>query len=356
MRLLLLSPGADRCSRSCASGSRCSWPAPRRRQSWAGRGGSRGSMSRLFRSPSRCSVAAVVVVSGRCTEGRVPQRQRAVPSPRAAGGAQRAADPSACVRAPVRATANVRLVVEGAELSFQAEVHAGALGAWPTPRTGRELGASIGDASTASSAEGQLARFADGFLHLRVRPGTISHRGRTLAAARQPHPPVRREAAARLGLGAGLAGRRDSRRRQRRRFGAAQPQARSGRVEGQRSVRRVDEPWLEVTRVLDIGVSWSVETIVRRVSPAGSPVAVRVPLLKGMLVTDSEHQVKDGDVLVTLGRDQVEARFTATLPAVEGSTVALKAPRGNRGRRSGWSAAGSSGNARPRPGAGEPSS
>ena len=53
-----------------------------------------------------------------------------------------------------------------------------------------------------------------------------------------------------------------------------------------------------------------------------------MPLLKGMLVTDAEHQVKDGEVLVTLGRDQMEARWSATLPAVEGATVALKAPEG----------------------------
>ena len=57
-------------------------------------------------------------------------------------------------------------------------------------------------------------------------------------------------------------------------------------------------------------------------------MVVKVPLLKGMLVTDAERQVKDGEVLVTLGRDQMEARWSATLPAVEGATVALKAPEG----------------------------
>src|SRR5262249_45955642 len=87
-------------------------------------------------------------------------------------------------------------------------------------------------------------------------------------------------------------------------------------------------PWLEVTRVLDIGVSWGVETIVRRISPPGAPVVVKVPLLKGMLVTDGERQVKDGEILVTLGRDQTEARWSATLKPVEGETVELKAPEG----------------------------
>jgi len=55
-------------------------------------------------------------------------------------------------------------------------------------------------------------------------------------------------------------------------------------------------------------------------------VVVKVPLLKGMLVTDSERQVKDSEVLVTLGRTETEARWSATLEAGERQSVTLKAP------------------------------
>ncbi len=79
--------------------------------------------------------------------------------------------------------------------------------------------------------------------------------------------------------------------------------------------------------MLDIGVSWDVETIVRRVSPAGSPLFVKVPLLEGMLVT-GDQQVKDGELLVNLGRDETEARWSATLPPAEGRTLTLEAAQG----------------------------
>ena len=43
----------------------------------------------------------------------------------------------------------------------------------------------------------------------------------------------------------------------------------------------VYSPWLEITRTLTLGVSWQVVTQVRRVSPTGAPVALRVPLALG---------------------------------------------------------------------------
>ncbi len=87
------------------------------------------------------------------------------------------------------------------------------------------------------------------------------------------------------------------------------------------------EPWFEIVRSFDIGVSWSVDTIVRRISPPGVPVVLRVPLLKGMLTTGDE-EVKDGEVVVTMGRDQTETRWSSTLRPVEKEAVTLKAPEG----------------------------
>lgn len=240
---------------------------------------------------------------------------------------ERLTRPPACAPHCVT-TANLRLIVEGAELRFQAEVHAGAPSAWPIPGPAESwIPRSV--SVDGVPAEGQIARLADGFLHLRVAPGPHQ------VAIAGPLPPQdsltlqfgekpRRASALVQGFqvdGIREDGSADDSVQLSRKLGAGASAGASGAGLGY-------EPWLEVTRVLDIGVSWSVETIVRRVSPPGAPVVVKVPLLKGMLVTDAEHQVKDGEVLVTLGRDQTEARWSATLPPVEGTTVSLKAPEG----------------------------
>jgi hypothetical protein len=175
------------------------------------------------------------------------------------------------------------------------------------------------------AAEGRLARFADDFLRLRVPAGVHQ------VVVAGPMPP------------------RDSVTLQ---FGEKPRRATSSapgwQVDGIREDGSADDsvqlsrrlgsgaatsagggsypPWLEVTRVLDIGVSWGVDTVVRRVSPTGAPVVVKVPLLEGMLVTDASRQVRDGEVLVSLGRDETEARWSATLPPGEGESLTLQAP------------------------------
>jgi hypothetical protein len=233
--------------------------------------------------------------------------------------------PPACAPSCV-ATANLRIVVGAGELRFQAEVHAGALAAWPVPGPA-ESWVPRSVTVDGAPAEGHLARLANGFLHLRVTPGIHQvvvagplppKDSLTLQFGEKPH----RASVTADGWqvdGVREDGTADESIQLSRKLTAGSAAATGGGGY---------EPWLEVTRVLDIGVSWGVETIVRRVSPAGVPVVVKVPLLKGMLVTDAEHQVKDGEVLVTLGRDQLEARWSATLPPVEGTTVTLKAPEG----------------------------
>jgi len=83
-------------------------------------------------------------------------------------------------------------------------------------------------------------------------------------------------------------------------------------------------PWLEVTRSLELGVTWHVTTTVHRVSPTGAAVLVRVPLLAGESVTDANLQVENGHALVTLGRDATELSWTSTLAQIE--TLSLEAP------------------------------
>lgn len=83
-------------------------------------------------------------------------------------------------------------------------------------------------------------------------------------------------------------------------------------------------PWLEVTRSLELGVTWHVTTTVRRVSPTGAAVLVRVPLLTGESVTDANLQVESDHALVTLGRDATAMSWTSTLAQTD--TLSLEAP------------------------------
>jgi hypothetical protein len=224
------------------------------------------------------------------------------------------------------ATQRLDLTIAGSELRIEAEVHARAATSWPLP------GPATSWVPSSVSLDGQpaesgLVRLADGFLHLRVDAGV--HQARLVG----PLPP-RDNVTLQFG--------------QRPRL--ARASAPGWQVDGIREDGSAEDsvqltrrlaagatsqggssgyaPWLEVVRTLNIGVSWTVETTVRRISPVGQPVLVKVPLIKGMLVTDAERQVKDGELLVTLGRDETEASWSATLPAVEGQPVTLQAPQG----------------------------
>jgi hypothetical protein len=223
-------------------------------------------------------------------------------------------------------TARLHLTVAGGELRLEAEVHAGAAAAWSVPGP---ADAWIPRTVTVGGqpAHGKLARLADGFLHLRLDAGV--HRI-TLAGSlppvdsvtlQLPDRPQHATASAADWQVDGLHedGTTDGSIQLTRRVAQA---GRGGQADG------TYEPWLQVTRVLDVGVAWHAETIVRRISPTGAPIVAKIPLLKGMLVTSAEHQVKDGEVLIALGRDQVETRWSSTLTPVEGQPVVLEAPSG----------------------------
>ncbi len=224
------------------------------------------------------------------------------------------------------ATPDVRLAVKGADVEIVAEVHAASDAAWPVP------GPASAWVPRSVTVDGQpafaLARRGDGFLHLRLSAGTHQ------VVVSGPLPP--RDSLALQFVD----------RPRRMRAVAAGWQVDGVREDGTTDgsvqlTRKLDagsrgeagseghyEPWLEVTRIFEIGISWKVETVVRRVSPPGTPLVVKVPLLKGMLVTDADHPVKDGEVLLTFGRDEQEARWTSTLKPADGATVSLKAAEG----------------------------
>ena len=207
-------------------------------------------------------------------------------------------------------TPSLQLRLGGGRLEVRAEVHAAAEGSWAVPGPVASWAAS--EVSVDGAPTTALRLLGNGFLHVRLSPGV--HRivvsgpvppgdSFTLQFARPPHraraiapgwdvsglrvdgPPeasilISRLLAARTGGGA---------------------------VEGRY------EPWLEVTRTLGFGVTWTVQTRVRRMTPMGTPVAVRVPLLPGEAPTQQHLVVEDGEVAVSLGRDQMESLWSSTL-------------------------------------------
>ncbi|MBL8111727.1 MAG: hypothetical protein JNK60_02500 [Acidobacteria bacterium] len=226
----------------------------------------------------------------------------------------------ACVTTP-----DLSLTVKDGTLTIDAEVHAGAPGSWPLP----------GPAATwvprGVVLDGKpsfgLVRFADGFLHLRIPAGVhrVSLSGplpsRDSVALEFSATPKRARATA---PGWQVDGIRED--------GTCDSSVQLSRMlksggSGLDAAEAVYEPWFEVVRTLDIGVTWRVETVINRVTPAGAPAVLKVPMLKGMLATGTQ-EVKDGEVIVSMGRDQEQARWSSTLPPVEGQEVTLRAPEG----------------------------
>lgn len=85
------------------------------------------------------------------------------------------------------------------------------------------------------------------------------------------------------------------------------------------------KPFLEVERVLSLGLTWQVHTTIRRMTPAGSPVVVSVPLLNAESVTTAGLHVDQGKVLINMAAGQHRLTYSSTL-AIQ-SQIMLKAPR-----------------------------
>jgi hypothetical protein len=235
---------------------------------------------------------------------------------------QRLTRPAPCEPSCV-STPRLALLLRGERLSFEATVHAAALGSWPVP--GPAAIWTPASVSVDGTPSGALARLADGFLHLRLPPGV--HRVEvagpvpaadsfTLQFGQLPRR-ARVDAAGWDAVGFRQDAPPDGSVQLARRLQAgASPREAGGEY----------PPWLEITRTLQLGVTWTVTTEVRRVSPPGSPVAVRVPLLPGEAPSDAALEAEEGEVAVALGRDQVATSWRSTLERAE--ELRLVAPEG----------------------------
>jgi hypothetical protein len=83
-------------------------------------------------------------------------------------------------------------------------------------------------------------------------------------------------------------------------------------------------PFLRVERTVRLGLSWSVETRVVRLTPTGSPVVVQIPLLPGESVTSSDMRVAGGKITVSLSPQAEAASWSSVLQ--ESASLALAAP------------------------------
>jgi hypothetical protein len=70
-----------------------------------------------------------------------------------------------------------------------------------------------------------------------------------------------------------------------------------------------------VERQVELGLVWQVRTTVRRLSPRGKAIAMRVPLLAGENVLSSNAQIKDGKIDVRLGAQQDSFSWVSELSA-----------------------------------------
>ncbi len=92
----------------------------------------------------------------------------------------------------------------------------------------------------------------------------------------------------------------------------------------QREAARL-QPWFEVRRTIGIGVRWTVNTTVRRISPSSAVDVVRVPLLPGEDVTKADAIVENGHIVITVPRGETRVTWSSNLePSAALSLIAPK--------------------------------
>ncbi len=83
-------------------------------------------------------------------------------------------------------------------------------------------------------------------------------------------------------------------------------------------------PFASITRRLRLGLSWQVETMVTRLTPADSTLVLEVPLLAGESVTSAGMRAEDGRVFVSLGPGAMQMSWSSALDVTP--SFELRAP------------------------------
>lgn len=87
-------------------------------------------------------------------------------------------------------------------------------------------------------------------------------------------------------------------------------------------------PFVTVERTVQLGIDWAVDTVVNRVSPAGSAIVMKVPLLEGETVT-SDINVQNNQVVVNMSPQQTQYAWRSSLR--KGASLTL-----HSGNNPGW--------------------
>ena len=83
--------------------------------------------------------------------------------------------------------------------------------------------------------------------------------------------------------------------------------------------------FLQVRRILRLGLTWQVDTTVERVTPVGTPVVASIPLLAGEAVTTAGLQVDQEHVLINMPADQRRYAYSSSLKTT--ARIDLQAPK-----------------------------
>jgi hypothetical protein len=211
--------------------------------------------------------------------------------------------------------ADMRVALDSARMTIDLDVQANAQIAVPLPgplEAWAPESILVDGASTSAAA-----RMDDGYLYVRVSPGT--HRVRLESALPSTDaftlsfavPPRHASIAAPGWEVDGLRGGDQ--------VGGSIQLRRAVRTEtalgegdiGGASIRVT--PWLELERSFELGVRWEMTTTVRRVSAVGAPIVARIPLLEGESVLTSDVTIENGAAVVALGGQESERTWSSVL-------------------------------------------
>jgi hypothetical protein len=207
-------------------------------------------------------------------------------------------------------------------LSLRFDVHAAAATAVPLPGGGRDWNpakASL-DGSPAAAlrgSDGSLWVPVSAGVHQLVLEGPLPERDSVQIAL--PMKPRRVESSV---AGWTLRGvREDGRAEDNLQLSRARGAEAAAATAAAARAQGIFPPFLRVERVLRLGLSWTVETTVERLTPVGSPVVVQIPLLPGESVTSSDLRVLDGKVQLSLSPQSTSASWTSALQESGGLTL-----------------------------------
>jgi hypothetical protein len=282
-----------------------------------------GRWPRLPRPRAAVPAAAAVALLLSAPPAARAEEEPATPSPRVLEDLKRRLTRPAPCEPKCVTTPSLRLRLADGRLEVSAEVAAAADGTWAVP--GPLASWAAADLRVGGAPAVAIALLPDGFLHVRLPRGV--HRIEAVGPAppgdsftlQFADPPRRARAEA---PGWDVSGLRADGPPEGSILFSRRLAARGGAGAAEGSYA----PWLEVTRTLGFGVTWTVETRVRRVTPRGAPVAVRVPLLPGEAPTRADFVVEKGEAAVSLGRDEAETGWQSTLK--QAPKLALRAPEG----------------------------